>query len=242
MLVSNTGQTNAAGWRGPRAIKFTTGSNSAGYTVSSVSLEINDFRNDGQSLTVKIQADGDTPGAVVANLASPSTLVARSNNTFTAPADTMLAANTTYFLAMYVSTLASGSAGFQVTNSDEQTGETGWSIADTSLYVWPPTVGEPSAGNWNSSTSGFGAQVPKFIINGSANTATAGVTTQATDATATEGSTTDTATFTVALATQPSSAVTVTVTAPAGLELDGPDATTTFTSSEALSFSTSTWD
>ncbi|MCY4283146.1 MAG: hypothetical protein OXE03_09570, partial [Gammaproteobacteria bacterium] len=141
-----------------------------------------------------------------------------------------------------MSTLASGSAGFQVTNSDEQTGETGWSIADTSLYVWPPTVGEPSAGNWNSSTSGFGAQVPKFIINGSANTATAGVTTQATDATATEGSTTDTATFTVALATQPSSAVTVTVTAPAGLELDGPDATTTFTSSEALSFSTSTWD
>ncbi len=39
VLVSNTGEATAAGWRGPRAIKFTTGDNSAGYTVSSVSLE-----------------------------------------------------------------------------------------------------------------------------------------------------------------------------------------------------------
>ncbi len=180
---------------------------------------------------------------MVANLASPSTLVASSNNTFTAPADTVLAANTTYFLAMYVSTITSGYAGFQLTDSDEQTAETGWSIADTSLYVWPPTIGEPSAGNWNSSTSGFGTQVPKFAINGSANTntATAGVTALATDATATEGSTTDTATFTVALATQPSSPVTVTVTAPSGLTLDGPDGATAFMSDEALSFSTSSW-
>ena len=240
VLVSNTGEATAAGYRSARAAKFTTGSNSAGYTVSSVSVAVGDFRNAGQTFTVKIQADGDTPGAVVADLTSPSTLVADSNNTFTAPADTVLAANTTYFLVIYVSITTTGHAAFSITGSNAQTGETGWSIADNSLYVWPPMAGEPSAGDWASS-GGFGTQVPQFAINGSAITATAGVTTQATDATATEGSTTDTATFTVALATQPSSPVTVTVTAPSGLTLDGPDGATAFTSDEALSFSTSSW-
>ncbi len=69
----------------------------------------------------------------------------------------------------------------------------------------------------------------------------AGVATATTDGEATEGSTTDTATFTVALNTVPSSNVTVTVTAPAGLTLDGPDAGATFASSEPLAFTTSNW-
>ncbi len=69
-----------------------------------------------------------------------------------------------------------------------------------------------------------------------------GVTTaQPADRTVTEGDTSDTATFTVALATEPSSAVTVTVTAPAGLELDGPDSSTAFSAIEALTFATNAW-
>ena len=70
----------------------------------------------------------------------------------------------------------------------------------------------------------------------------AGVTIVVTDDTATEGSTTEDATFTVVLNTEPTSAVTVTVTAPAGLSLDGPDSATTFMASEALTFSTINWD
>ena len=70
----------------------------------------------------------------------------------------------------------------------------------------------------------------------------AGVTTtQPGDRQVTEGDTSDTATFTVVLDTQPSSDVTVTVTAPTGLELDGPDAGSTFGSSEALTFTDSNW-
>ncbi len=69
----------------------------------------------------------------------------------------------------------------------------------------------------------------------------AGVATATTDGEATEGSTTDTATFTVALNTVPSSNVTVTVTAPAGLTLDGPDAGATFASSEAIPFDNTNW-
>ncbi len=70
---------------------------------------------------------------------------------------------------------------------------------------------------------------------------TPGVATATTDGEATEGSATDTATFTVVLNTVPSSDVTVTVTAPAGLTLDGPDAGSTFGSSEALTFTNSNW-
>ena len=69
----------------------------------------------------------------------------------------------------------------------------------------------------------------------------AGVATATTDGEATEGSTTDTATFTVNLNTVPSSNVTVTVTAPAGLTLDGPDAGATFASSEAIPFDNTNW-
>ena len=69
----------------------------------------------------------------------------------------------------------------------------------------------------------------------------AGVATATTDGEATEGSTTDTATFTVALNTVPSSNVTVTVNAPAGLTLDGPDAGATFASSEAIPFDNTNW-
>ncbi len=69
----------------------------------------------------------------------------------------------------------------------------------------------------------------------------AGVATATTDGEATEGSTTDTAAFTVVLNTVPSSNVTVTVTAPAGLTLDGPDGATAFTDSEPLAFTTSNW-
>ena len=68
------------------------------------------------------------------------------------------------------------------------------------------------------------------------------VTTQPLDRTVAEGDASNTAVFTVALATQPSHDVTVTVTTPAGLELDGPDSPTAFTGSELLTFTASTWN
>ena len=83
-----------------------------------------------------------------------------------------------------------------------------------------------------------------FVLNSAlpAQAQTAGVTISVTDDTATEGSTTQEATFTVVLDTQPSHDVMVTVTAPAGLSLDGPDSATTYTASEALTFSTTSWN
>ena len=68
---------------------------------------------------------------------------------------------------------------------------------------------------------------------------TVGVTTaQPTDRQVTEGSATDTATFTVVLNTQPSGGVAVAVTAPAGLELS---TGSTFASSAQIGFTNSFW-
>ena len=62
-----------------------------------------------------------------------------------------------------------------------------------------------------------------------------------TDAAAIEGSTAETAAFTLKLGGPPSNDVTMTVTAPEGLLLDGPDGATTFTESEAVTFTRNLW-
>ena len=93
----------------------------------------------------------------------------------------------------------------------------------------------------NAATDGVNTG-PAGDVTATATWIPAGVTTaQPADRTVTEGDTSDTATFTVALATEPSSAVTVMVTAPAGLTLDGPDSSTAFSASEALTFATNGW-
>ncbi len=116
---------------------------------------------------------------------------------------------------------ASGSAAFTLTPTDDDVDEDSETIDVTGSLA--------------------GVTVTKAVIT-LADDDTRGVTTAQTGAALTEGDTTSTATFTVALDTQPSSAVTVTVSAPTGLVLDGPDSATTFTASEPLSFTTGNWD
>ena len=70
-------------------------------------------------------------------------------------------------------------------------------------------------------------------------TGAAVITAQSADTTVNDSNASDTSTFTVKLNEQPSARVTVTVTAPNGLELDGPDSATTFTTSEDLIFTSS---
>ncbi len=72
----------------------------------------------------------------------------------------------------------------------------------------------------------------KFRLNGEVLLPPGVTTAQSADTTVTEGDSSDTTGFTVALDSQPKQAVTVTVTAAAGLELDGPDSSTTFSNSE----------
>ena len=144
VLVSNLGQADFA-TASPiasllgvfdHAQQFTTGSNSAGYRLSSVEIEFG--RLDAGfpfSVSIRTNASG-SPGTVVGTLANPSYTAFTTDTVlkFTAAGDGIaLAASTSYFLVLDV-TGDSGSnfATWRVTTSmsEDSGGASGWSIAD----------------------------------------------------------------------------------------------------------------
>ena len=135
-LVSNTGQIESLTAGTEYATAFTTGSNTYGYTLSAVDIEMRTAA--GRNTVVTIRAHGTNPGAVVATLTNPSSFTDNAANTFTAPANTTLAANTTYFLVVndgrFTPPLSSNVVA-SLAISNAQTGAAGWSIADGSRSV-----------------------------------------------------------------------------------------------------------
>ena len=145
-LVSNARQTQPASrssessMGSDQAQFFTTGSNSDGYTLTSVDLWL---RGEGGSnepnFTVTIRAadaDSKPTGASLGTLTKPSTLGV-GLNTFTAPAGGInLKANTTYVVFVDSTTTPTGLAdyplSFAVTSSDNEDGgaSTGWSVGN----------------------------------------------------------------------------------------------------------------
>ncbi|MCY3851985.1 MAG: fibronectin type III domain-containing protein, partial [Gammaproteobacteria bacterium] len=171
VLVSNLGQADgSAGSLGnDHAQAFTTGSNSAGYSLSSVEMEFSlTSTASNNNITVTIHTDSNgAPGTLAGTLTNP-TFTAQSSDvvlTFTAPAAGIdLAANTTYFFVLDVDANAghtSTSVRNTASDNEDAGAAAGWSIADTSLFrnaAW-------SAGNWG----GF-SQSKKIRINGAAKT------------------------------------------------------------------------
>ncbi len=135
-LVSNRGEAEGGSLQyGEFATKFTTGANATGYTLSTVELPLR--QTVGRSTAVAIrQGTGTNPGVLVATLTNPSSLTSNAVNTFTAPANTTLAANTTYFLVFNDGLTDSviNNVSFRATASHAQTGLTGWSIANSSRF------------------------------------------------------------------------------------------------------------
>ncbi len=134
-LVSNTAQTvSGGGSPNERASSFTTGSNAYGYTLLAVDIGVGSNAN--RTLSVAIRENSSSrPGDLVARLTNPSSVTANALNIFAAPANTTLAANTTYWLVFNDGRRANVSAqnaGMQVTSSNQQNGAVGWSIGDES--------------------------------------------------------------------------------------------------------------
>ena len=104
---------------------------------------------------VTIRANGTNPtSTVIATLSPPASVTANAVNTFTAPVNTVLAANTTYWLR--VDATGNPNARVGTTSSDNESGATGWSIGNTSR--WNPFL------NWQSLTD-----VIQFAVNGQVN-------------------------------------------------------------------------
>ncbi len=147
-LVSNIAEEAGSSGFAENATAFTTGSNAyGGYTLSAVDIPL--AQVSGRSTVVTIRAGaGTNPGILVATLANPSSLT-NGVNTFTAPANTTLAASTTYFLVVNDGrrTSVNSNVGVSLATSNAQTGAAGWSIADSSRY-------RTSSGNsWLSSSA-----------------------------------------------------------------------------------------
>ena len=148
VLVSNLGQPavnkhDILNFRNDQGQGFTTGSNSFGYSLESVEVKFNTAPS---GLSVKLATGLPTATTVVATLSNPSSLTA-GDLTFTAPANTTLSANTTYFVVVEAS-----SGNIRPSNShDEDSGAAaGWSIGN--VLFWRKAS---STGSWSSQHSSY---------------------------------------------------------------------------------------
>ena len=162
VLVSNLEQ--STGGHGDlldfdQAQAFTTGSNSAGYTLTSIEIEMFWNATPDASFTVSIHSDNSgAPGASLGTLTHPSPLVDNAVNAFT-HTGIDLDASTTYFVVLD----ATGASGGSIRNADspaeDLTSAAGWSIGDSSLYR-----NRTSSGGWTTSQ-----ESKKIRINGTVN-------------------------------------------------------------------------
>ncbi len=122
-LLSNTGQEAGLDSGLVRATSFTTGAGT--HTLSSVGIALADQRS--PVLTPLVQILGTTgglPGALVATLTNPATIVDDALNVFTAPANTTLSASTTYWVVTSNSASTDG-AGFRINRTDSTDQDSG---------------------------------------------------------------------------------------------------------------------
>ena len=147
VLVSNIGQANNASSLGvssfDQAQGFTTGADSAGYTLASIDIRVENSISSiltGSNIPTVTIVEATPTGTVEATLTNPASITANTTDdyTFTAPANTTLSASTTYYVVM-----EGGLAGFEAarTNSDNEdsSSQSDWSIDNVS--------------NWRSSSS-----------------------------------------------------------------------------------------
>ena len=138
-LVSNAGEgrdnvINAGNSASGRlAQRFTTGSNTTGYDLSSVGIHIHeDNSSSTETMTVSVHrfdsSETNNLGDLVATLSTPSTLNEGAVNDFTAPSNTRLLPNTRYLVNIVG--VGNHTHDFQIggTNSDAETGAAGWLI------------------------------------------------------------------------------------------------------------------
>ena len=115
------------------AQRFTTGSNSTGYELSSVGIYIDaDNSATGEIITVSVHRfDGketNNLGELVVTLSTPSTLNEGAVNDFTAPPYAALLPDTRYLVNIFTEGDHTHDFQLGVTNSDAETGAAGWLI------------------------------------------------------------------------------------------------------------------
>ena len=134
-FVSNTGATEEPGVvNGIEAQNFKTGANADGYTVSDVRIQLGNATGAQTRVRIRENNTSSRPGELVAKLTNPGTLTSNRLNRFTAPADTRLDPETTYWITVSEGIPRSSRVTLPKTADLDQTGATTlWRIGNTRL-------------------------------------------------------------------------------------------------------------
>ena len=146
-LVSNIGQTDHGSSTEATsdisyAQQFETGSNSGGYTLTEIVVNIRAGRTGSPAFALYTSTADDEPGTKVVDLSGTSSTAGEQS--FTPDTATTLSASTKYFVALF---MGSGRTNLQRTSSNniDSGASTGWDIAENSV------VSTDSGATWNSS-------------------------------------------------------------------------------------------
>ena len=118
------------------AQSFETGSNSGGYNLASAGMRFSSAPSSSSDVVVTIREDdsGNPSDIVFATLVNPATFTGNAVNTFTAPANTVLAKDTTYFV--HIERVGTSNASLRATSSDgESSAEAGWSMGNSGHFT-----------------------------------------------------------------------------------------------------------
>ncbi len=160
-LVTNFGQTKLTGTRftGDNSLAqgFTTGSNSAGYTLASIEAISRGGGTAVQAATVRAElwsaTTGGAPDSKIADLTIPTGAVAaNATMSFGAPASTTLTASTTYYFVIY--TVGAFNLALEGTSAhaEDSGGQSGWTIADAIRFQARSDT--PSGASWATDSQG----------------------------------------------------------------------------------------
>ena len=174
ILVSNTGQGNSGArivGTNDFAAAFGTGSNTAGYDLDSIVLSLGNAPTGTGTLTLTVREDasGDPSGTVLYTLTNPGTIQGNSLNTFAAPADATLDADSTYWVVMSYSANSGGPNWWRMNLSHgiDSGGAAGWTM-DTAYKVDSRT--SPDGWSEQSSSRTMKLQVKGTVIGGTLST------------------------------------------------------------------------
>ena len=147
VLVSNVGKSDDGNLlisTEDLAQGFTTGSDSAGYTLTSIDIH---FQSGGSFISAVVRKTNPATGDLVATLTGPSfPLIGSGTQTFTAPSNTSLDASTEYFVVLDNPGGSNGLSSWTTDDDGEDAGgEAGWSINDSSHRRTASSTGSFSA-------------------------------------------------------------------------------------------------
>ena len=160
ILVTNAAETlKQSGEAGIVAQTIRTGSNHAGYTISEIDIRLTLSSGAGRT-QLKLYRDSGSgrPGAWLATFTNPASLTPGAVNTFTAPANTHLEGNSTYWVQLNEQG-GQNTAILARTVSDAQTGAAGWGIGNSYIFKLTPP------GAWVSSLN---SETISLTVRGSA--------------------------------------------------------------------------